>query len=124
MTSKRKSLKNLRKFAYIRQSGLCFYCGQPMWLDSLEAFAARYGLTKKQARLLQCTGEHLHPHSDGGDASEANIAAACLYCNQHRHQAKRVRPPQTLKKYVRHRIANGKWHPVLLTGSNLQRSAQ
>ncbi|WP_339009581.1 HNH endonuclease [Aeromonas popoffii] len=41
-----------------------------------------------RSAVLQCTGEHLQPRSNGGSNQPANIVAACRHCNGTRH------PPQ------------------------------
>ncbi|MEX3815608.1 hypothetical protein AB3X96_36145 [Paraburkholderia sp. BR13439] len=48
-----------RARAFKRQSGLCFYCGYPMWDGSAEPFIERYNISRRQAPQLHCTGEHL-----------------------------------------------------------------
>jgi 5-methylcytosine-specific restriction endonuclease McrA len=112
MASYRPSLKSPRSVAFNKQSGLCHYCGQPMWQENPDAFAQQHGLTLKQAKQLKCTGEHLVPHKDGGNATEQNIVAACFYCNQKRHKRSRDLSPNEFRSKVQKRMANGKWHPV------------
>jgi 5-methylcytosine-specific restriction endonuclease McrA len=106
----RKSLARPRTIAYSRQSGRCFYCGLPMWSGTPENFALKYGLSPAQVRRLQCTGEHLQAHQDGGSSAQANIVAACLYCNQQRHRRKNPPPPDRFKTLVSNRISKGRWH--------------
>ena len=76
MVKTRKSLIKPRSIAFQHQHGHCFYCNQPMWPDDHRDFVSKYGLTLKQARYFQCTGEHLKAHSDGGSANRSNIVAA------------------------------------------------
>ena len=109
---KRTSLKNLRSNAFKRQGGLCFYCCMPMWEKNQQAFADRYGLTWKQSRIFQCTGEHLTPHSLGGPASPRNIVAACLHCNKSRHKHGGQRTAEAHMHYVRARMKCGGWHAI------------
>ncbi len=110
----RKSLVRPRAAAYKSQSGLCYYCGQPMWQETPEQFASRYRIGVRLAKRFQCTGEHLIAHKDGGTASQSNIVAACRFCNQTRHKKKSVPTPERYQQQVQHRISKGKWHPVLL----------
>ncbi|WP_457767664.1 HNH endonuclease [Cyanobium sp. ULC082] len=68
-----------------------------------------YKLSLRQARLLRCTAEHLQSRSEGGADSTKNIAAACTYCNGHRHKRKRAPDPSAYRQTVRHRMRKGKW---------------
>ena len=106
----RKSLVRPRTIAYARQSGRCYYCGFPMWSDSPTDFASTYGLSLAHSRLLQCTGEHLQAHKDGGSSAHSNIVAACLWCNLQRHRSKNPPSPDSYKAYVSKRISKGRWH--------------
>lgn len=108
--TRRKSLARPRSIAYSRQAGCCFYCGLPMWQTSPDEFAMRHGITLGQAKALRCTGEHLEPHAEGGSSSQANIVAACWWCNSIRHRSQRVLAPDLYKKRVRRRVAAGRWH--------------
>ncbi len=109
-----KSLVRPRTIAYARQSGRCFYCGLPMWLDNPLEFASKHGITLGQAKRFQCTGEHLEARQDGGTASQSNIIAACRFCNQHRHRRKRPPPSNVYKQLVRKRMSQGRWHHHLV----------
>ena len=111
----RKSLERPRKRAYLRQSGRCCYCKQPMWLKNLNQYAQQYCLTINRARQMQCTGEHLIAHKDGGSAGNENIAAACKYCNEHRHRRKKALNPTEFGHYVLRRLKKGRWHGLTLT---------
>ncbi|WP_353050317.1 HNH endonuclease [Marinobacter sp. C7] len=81
-----------------------------MWISSIKEFASFYGISEKQARYFQCTGEHLIPHSEGGDASVENIVAVCSFCNHQRHHRKGVPDPITFRKLVRKRLSEGRWN--------------
>lgn len=107
----RKSLSKPRQKAFLRQQGRCFYCQQPMWLDDPHSFAQLHGLTTRQAQLLQCTGEHLVAHSEGGGANAANIVAACFHCNQRRHNRKSAPDPESYRRLVMRRMAKNGWLP-------------
>lgn len=61
--------------AFILQSGDCYYCKRPMYLDH---FAA--GATKSN----RATIEHLVPQSLGGCSCAVNLVAACRRCNDMR----------------------------------------
>jgi len=104
------SLVKSRVHAFHLQSGLCFYCGAPMWQTDLDGFAKSQGLTRPLARRLQCTAEHLTARAEGGGASRGNIVAACIHCNNTRHRAKRSRAPAAYRDMVRQRLAAGRWH--------------
>jgi hypothetical protein len=91
------------------QGGLCHYCGQPMWTDDPDAFCATHGVPRRKARLFQCTAEHLRARSDGGSEGTTNIVAACLFCNQTRHKAKRPLDPPAYRSRVRRRLDAGRW---------------
>ncbi|HIQ41740.1 restriction endonuclease [Pseudomonas sp. REST10] len=107
------TVQKLRQTAFILQNGSCYYCGLDMWVDSVETFADMHRITIEQAELFRCTAEHLEARQDGGENTEINIAAACLYCNRHRHQ-RRAKPmrPEIYKHFVRTRVRNNNWHPV------------
>lgn len=106
------SLSRHRHQAYIAQSGRCYYCGEHMWEDDIESFSKSYRLSRRQARLVQCTAEHLHARQDGGTNTRDNIVAACKYCNQRRHKRKNPPPPETYRQFVRSRVQKGKWHQI------------
>lgn len=100
--------------AFKIQSGFCIYCEQPMWLTDIDTFAKTYQISIKQAKLFQCTAEHLLAKQDGGTNHECNIAAACNYCNQKRHKRKKPLAPILFKLYVMKRLAKGRWHSILI----------
>ena len=104
-------LARSRSAAFSRQSGRCFYCDLPMWLDHADDFRPRYRLTPAQARQRRCTAEHLQARQDGGGNGAANIVAACQKCNQGRHRRKKVPDPDGHRQRVRSRVAQGRWHP-------------
>lgn len=97
----------LRSAAYLKQSGLCFYCRQPMWLAEPEEFARTHQLSIRQARAFRCTAEHLSPRSRGGATSRSNVAAACLCCNQRRGASEDL---SAFLGRVQRRCRAGKWH--------------
>lgn len=106
-----RSLVSPRSASFKAQGGRCYYCGAPIWEHDLDQFAARHGLSRGQARRLQCTGEHLVARSDGGGTSRANIVAACLFCNHNRHRRRRPPPASTYRTLVARRMKRGQWHP-------------
>ena len=108
------TLKGSRSIAFHRQSGHCCYCGLLMWLDTPSNFAARYGLSSRQARELQCTGEHRVAKCDGGSATTDNIDAACLCCNRRRHQRAVSLDATDYANMVRKRMLAKGWHPQWL----------
>ncbi|WP_394349401.1 HNH endonuclease [Pseudohalioglobus sediminis] len=114
-TQKRKSLKTSRSRAYQVQHGHCYYCHQPMWKESEQELVSRFPITSKQAQLLKCTGEHLVPHSEGGEVSQENIVAACLFCNRTRHKAGKALTSDAFKTRAQYRLSKGAWHGLRLT---------
>ena len=106
----KKTLYYSRQSAYIAQAGACFYCGCAMWLRSSTELTQPYGITEKQAKLLQCTAEHLIPQSEGGCDLPANIVAACLHCNSTRHRRKSPLKPDKYLAMVRSRVAKRSWY--------------
>jgi 5-methylcytosine-specific restriction endonuclease McrA len=82
-----------------------------MWEADAANFALAVGTTRKQARLLQCTAEHLVVKSEGGKDVATNIVAACRYCNVRRHKAKNPLPAQAMVGRVRRLVAQGRWLP-------------
>jgi HNH endonuclease len=99
-----------RSLAFSRQSGRCFYCDFPMWTDDPESFASEFNISLRQAKRLKCTAEHLIPRQDGGTSASANIAAACLSCNQQRHRRPVAPPPDVYREHVKRRVRKRKWH--------------
>ncbi len=85
-----------------------------MWLDDPTAFAHKFKITHKQAKLFQCTAEHLKAKQDGGKDNESNILAACHYCNQNRHKHKSPKDPISYKQYVKNRLEKGKWNLCMM----------
>lgn len=107
-------IKN-RKAAMKKQSGLCYYCRQPMWAADIEAFCKYSGMSRKRAMWHQATAEHLKAQCDGGTDKPDNIVAACRFCNGYRHRAKKPLMPSQYLKKVRRRLAVGRWHGFTLT---------
>lgn len=102
-------LQSLRRQAFEREGGRCYYCGVRMWLvspDELPATPRSAGSVAK----LQCTAEHLVPRSEGGRDTLANIAAACAHCNHTRHKRKQPPPPAVYREQVHRRVERGSWH--------------
>jgi hypothetical protein len=83
-----------------------------MWSDDPKGFATRFGITASQAKALECTGEHLEAHTDGGSSSKSNIVAACKFCNQGRHRRKTPPSPDQFKQIVLKRMAKMRWHSI------------
>lgn len=105
------SLQITRARAFSRQDGRCCYCHKSMWLSDPIQFAAQQNLTLKQALRFQCTAEHLTARKDGGGNDASNIAAACRFCNRHRHGRKADLTPGQFKILVQSRMKRGRWHP-------------
>lgn len=100
--------------AFHNQSGLCYYCDKPIWLDDVKSFASRHGLSAPAALRFKCTAEHLTARCDGGGNNKSNIVAACWFCNSKRHKRKKPPAPQQYKALVQRRLKKGKWHPKVL----------
>ena len=105
------TLSKSRQVAFSNQQGRCYYCEYSMWLESPDAFAAVFGISKSAALRFRCTAEHLKARKDGGKNSRENIVAACSFCNMTRHRAKSPQNPMIYRKRVIHRLGLGKWHP-------------
>lgn len=104
------TLATSRHTAFQRQSCRCYYCKLPMWQTDCPHFAKVNALTLRQARLLQCTAEHLLARKDGGSDLQSNIVAACLYCNQGRHRRGDDLSPNQYLEHVQKRLRKGRWH--------------
>lgn len=115
----KNSLVRHRADSFHRQSGRCFYCGVPMWLNDCKSFAVRYHLGERAAKLLQCTTEHLTARRDGGADDASNIVAACRRCNLKRHSRKTAPGPKQYRKLVRKKVLRGKWHDSAVYESGL-----
>ncbi len=107
-------LSKPRSEAFRKQAGLCYYCQKPIWLDDKEGFAVQHAISAAEAERFRCTAEHLKARCDGGGDEQSNIVAACLFCNQARHQRKRPPSPSQYKEHVQRRLNKGKWHPKSL----------
>jgi 5-methylcytosine-specific restriction endonuclease McrA len=107
-------LKKIVSKRFVDQSGLCFYCTQPMWIEDGAGFARQHGISQKRARALQATAEHLVARSDGGNDSYDNVVAACRFCNEHRHRPRQPLPPERHLPKVRKRLKAGAWHGLRL----------
>lgn len=106
----RPSLVHQRTLAFARQRGRCVYCSVLMCQDDPIAYAKVFGISERQALELRCTGEHLHPYSEGGNSSTGNIVAACLRCNRLRHCRPKVPSAREFQILVRERIGRRRWH--------------
>jgi 5-methylcytosine-specific restriction endonuclease McrA len=98
----------LRLQVFQNQRGRCCYCGVQMWRLGT---AGLPGIPKRNARVLQCTAEHLTPRSEGGEDIADNLVAACAHCNHTRHKRKNPPPPNAYLADIRKRVARGAWHP-------------
>lgn len=105
----RARLLRFRLQAFHHQDGRCYYCDHAMWLDDPGVFAARFGLSRRQALLFQATAEHLLAQQDGGKDEAQNVVAACRFCNAHRHRAKVALDPVRYRAFVSRRMARGRW---------------
>jgi 5-methylcytosine-specific restriction endonuclease McrA len=113
-------IPSLRRQAFNRQGGFCYYCDVRMWLNSPEELDLPKG--SAAASRLQCTAEHLVPRSDGGRELATNIVAACAHCNHTRHRQKRPPEPPQYRAKVRGRVAQGGWHHPWVFDRGLLRS--
>lgn len=103
-------IQRLRGLSFKLQDGRCYYCHQPMWASDPASFARHYGLSHRRARRHRVTAEHLIARSNAGRNEEANIVAACAYCNMGRHRTAKPLAPEAHGLKVRKRLAAGKWH--------------
>ncbi len=109
------TLQRLRRQAFIKQHGCCFYCGHPVWEDDQQTFAKIHGIAARLCRHLRCTAEHLLARKDNGRELCDNIVAACLWCNRERHRGRQHHAPEPAiyKTWVRAQVSKAKWHPVV-----------
>ena len=103
------TIQILRRQAFQRQHGRCFYCSVAMWLISPHELPGGTPDGAGYARL-RCTAEHLVARSEGGGNSEGNIVAACLHCNGTRHKRKTPPQPMAYRFDVLARVRRGAWH--------------
>jgi len=103
-------LSKLRHEAFLNQSGRCHYCESPIWLEGKKGFAKKYSISVSMAEQFRCTAEHLVARCDGGDNSQGNIVAACIFCNSTRHRIKCPPSPSQYKELVQRWLNKGKWH--------------
>ncbi|WP_146136794.1 HNH endonuclease [Marinobacter shengliensis] len=95
-----------------------------MWQNNMEQYASLHGISLARAKHFRCTGEHLVAHSEGGAASNGNIVAACLFCNQGRHKRKNPPCPAEYANLVQKRLERGAWNSHLLKWRHHQPVAQ
>jgi hypothetical protein len=88
----------------------CYYCNFPMWSKRPNGFARHWGISLKEAARFHCTAEHLLARCDGGTSRFDNIAAACWFCNSHRHRRAIAPAPERYRELVRSRVAKFAWH--------------
>ena len=77
--SQKGAMKRLRRRAFERQGGLCYWCKQEMILKTAENASEVWNHPRV------CTGDHLVWKARGGKLTEDNIVAACGECNFKRH---------------------------------------
>jgi hypothetical protein len=97
-----------------------------MWSKRPAKFARHWGISLKEAARFHCTAEHLLARYEGGTSRFDNIAAACLFCNSHRHRRAIAPTPERYRELVRSRVAKYAWHhPWLhkMLGKNHELSA-
>jgi len=67
-------IKRLRRRAYWKQNGLCYWCQREMTMDG-----------NPGTDPLALTADHLTPFYAGGKTRPGNIVAACYECNNKRN---------------------------------------
>lgn len=73
-----RDLKYLRQRAYVKQHGLCFWCGGRMTLP--------IGTEEDATDQLLCSADHYPvPLHQGGKTIPGNVVATHRKCNQERH---------------------------------------
>lgn len=102
-------IKTLRRQAFQRHQGRCFYCSVAMWLMSPSEIPGGASDRSGSARL-RCTAEHLVARCEGGGNSAENIVAACAHCNGTRHKRQRPPQPTAYREEVLGRVRRGAWH--------------
>ncbi|MEW4468490.1 HNH endonuclease [Parasphingorhabdus sp. JC815] len=107
-------LQKIRTKKMHAQSGLCYYCRQPMCGGNQDNFARRFRITSRQALLLRCTAEHLDARCTGGQDSPQNVVAACYFCNSNRHRSKKPLDPFLYAKKATTRLRSGRWHGIFI----------
>lgn len=118
------TISRIRLRAAVSQGFRCYYCGLPMWDANPADFAATHRLSPGQIPLLRCTAEHLHARVDGGGNTSDNIAAACWFCNRHRHMARKPLPSQQYRVRVERKMRQGKWLAAILPAAISPRQTQ
>jgi len=104
-----KALKKIRRTKMLEQSGLCYYCGLPMWDKALDHRVPATCRSDGLPKILRCTAEYLTARSEGGTNAAENIVAACWFCNNSRHRRKCPPSPEAYRTHVRQRMAAGRW---------------
>ncbi len=102
-------IQTLRRQAFQRQQGRCFYCSVSMWLTSPSELPGAASDSRSYARL-RCTAEHLVARSEGGRNCGGNVVAACAHCNGTRRRRKTPPPPTAYRDDVLARVQRGAWH--------------
>lgn len=99
----------LRRRAFNRQGGRCYYCGVCMWLESPDELLL--GTRSHRAiEKVRCTAEHLIAQCDGGRTAATNIVAACARCNRGRHKLHKPPEPIDYRQHVERQAARRCWH--------------
>jgi len=109
-----KTVSKKRIRAYWAQDQRCTWCDCFVWeatLETIIAFEARIGRVIRRPDRIRCTAEHLLPRSLGGTDTQANIHAACAFCNQMRDALPCGRWPDDYRAHVRLAVARRKWNP-------------
>ncbi len=106
-----KALISSRKRAFLAQGGRCCYCQARTWLKNTSELEAR-AIPRSVVQWFKCTAEHAVPRKDGGGNGPDNIRAACRLCNLRRQQRKRQLSEAEYARFVRLRVAKGRWWPA------------
>ena len=117
----KKSIIRARALAAKKQHFCCYYCGLEMWVTDLDAFVAKFGVSKRQAEQVKCTAEHVIPRCEGGTNENQNIVAACWHCNRTRHARRQPISSSDYKRLVQRRMSRGRW---LLATLPMSRTSQ
>jgi len=102
-------IQALRRQAFQRQQGHCFYCSVSMRLLSPHELPGGTA-DKSGCARLRCTAEHLVARCEGGGNNAENIVAACDHCNRTRHRRKSPPDPENYRIEVQARVRRGAWH--------------
>ena len=85
MPSKQRKKNKLVRALWKLGEKHCPDCGKEMYFpgygERIAVFAARHGVTRKQAHKRAVSLDHIHPRSKGGTHDPKNLRITCVLCN-------------------------------------------